>query len=127
MEGAFFLAKEFKDLLAEAIEWRGVSQKWLSIEARTTEASISRYLSGQHTPGSDMIARIATALSIHADFLLGLNPMILPDDKWSTDEQILVAVYRKSSPENREYVWHLLKRYADAREIAYLKAHNLLG
>ena len=37
----------FSNILRELLASRGVSQKWLADEAKTTEATISRYIAGK--------------------------------------------------------------------------------
>ena len=47
-----------------------LSQKDLAIKANITEASMSKYLSGERTPRVDVIVNLARALEITTDELL---------------------------------------------------------
>lgn len=50
---------------------KGLTQKELSLKANITEASMSKYLSGDRTPRIDVIVNIANALGVSVDSLLG--------------------------------------------------------
>lgn len=48
------------------------TQKWLAKETGVTEVSIWRYIQGERMPKADTIAKIAKALHVSADFILGM-------------------------------------------------------
>nr|DAO47314.1 MAG TPA: helix-turn-helix domain protein [Caudoviricetes sp.] len=50
---------------------QGLSQKQLAERIGVTEATISRYMTGDRTPKSSILANIATALHTTSDYLLG--------------------------------------------------------
>ncbi len=61
--------------LAEALRIRGRSQRWLSINAHVSQASVSAYLNGVHKRlALEVWIRIAKALDISLDWLAGLPP-----------------------------------------------------
>lgn len=53
------------------MEEKDLTQKELSQMANITEASMSKYLSGDRTPRIDVIVNIANALEVSVDSLLG--------------------------------------------------------
>ena len=70
----------FSNRLSEAIEARGVTQKWLAEKSFTTEATISRYVKQVNNPAVlTILADIARALEVSSDFLIGLTN--IPDEK----------------------------------------------
>lgn len=67
------MGKEFGDRLQGLLRDQGVTQKDLAIRIGTTEATISRYISGDREPKADVLANIATALHTTSDYLLGIE------------------------------------------------------
>lgn len=61
--------KRIKNIMNE----KGLTQKELSLKANITEASMSKYLSGDRIPRIDVIVNIANALEVSVDSLLGGN------------------------------------------------------
>ncbi len=50
-----------------------MTQRDLAERLNTTEATLSRYVSGSREPKADMLANIATALNTTSDYLLGIE------------------------------------------------------
>lgn len=67
------MGKEFGDRLQGLLRDQGVTQKELAIRIGATEATISRYVSGDREPKADVLANIATALHTTSDYLLGIE------------------------------------------------------
>ena len=67
------MGKEFGDRLKGLLQDQGVTQKELAIRIGATEATISRYVSGDREPKADVLANIATALHTTSDYLLGIE------------------------------------------------------
>ena len=57
--------------LTELLRQHGMSQKQLAELIGVTEATVSRYMTGDRTPKSGILANMATALHTTSDFLLG--------------------------------------------------------
>lgn len=57
--------------IEERIQELNMSQKELSEKVGVTEATISRYIKGDRIPRGDIIPKIALALNISADSLVG--------------------------------------------------------
>lgn len=53
---------------------RGMNQKGLAELIGVTEATISRYVTGERLPKSAILANMATALHTTSDYLLGKEP-----------------------------------------------------
>lgn len=67
------MSKEFGQRLLSLLQKQGVTQKELAERVNTTEATLSRYVSGDREPKADMLANIATALHTTSDYLLGIE------------------------------------------------------
>lgn len=61
----------FSDRLKEILDRRGMSQRDLAIKIETTEVSVSRYISGDRIPKGPIVLKIAQALNVQTDWLLG--------------------------------------------------------
>lgn len=53
------------------MEEQGMTQKELANKSNITEASMSKYLSGERRPRIDVVVNIANALGVSVDDLLG--------------------------------------------------------
>lgn len=62
---------KFNEQLRAVLKQKGMTQKLLAEKAGITESAISHYLAGDRFPRSRTIARIAGALNISVDTLLG--------------------------------------------------------
>ena len=67
------MSKAFGERLLSLLQKQGVTQKELAERINTTEATLSRYVSGDREPKADMLANISTALHTTSDFLLGID------------------------------------------------------
>lgn len=65
--------KEFGQRLLTLLQKQNMTQKQLADRVNTTEATLSRYISGAREPKADMLANIATALNTTSDYLLGIE------------------------------------------------------
>ena len=61
------------DRISEALKLRGMSQKELSKRIKSTEATVSRYVNNQRMPNANAVLRIAEALNVSTDYLIGLE------------------------------------------------------
>lgn len=67
------MSKEFGRRLSTLLQKQGMTQKELADRVNTTEATLSRYISGDREPKAEMVANIATALHTTSDYLLGIE------------------------------------------------------
>ena len=65
--------------LKKILESKGITQQDLAVMAETTGATISRYVNDNRTPNADLLSKIATALGISTDYLLGVTGTKLSD------------------------------------------------
>lgn len=65
-------ARKLRNLLKE----KGISQRELARRTGITAATICRYCNGSKTPGSKAIIKIAEALDVGTDYLLGTDTKI---------------------------------------------------
>ena len=63
--------EEFTTRTNEILKERGITQKELSKMSNITEASLSRYLSGDYVPRIDVVRNIAIALGVSVSYLIG--------------------------------------------------------
>lgn len=59
--------------IAVLLQHRDIQQKQLAEMLGITEATMSRYISGEREPKPAMLANIATALHTTSDYLLGIE------------------------------------------------------
>lgn len=67
MENLF--VKRLKKLIDEC----KTTQRDLAQDIGVTESTVSKYLSGERTPNTEILHNIATALNTTADYLLGID------------------------------------------------------
>lgn len=67
------MSKAFGQRLLSLLQKQGVTQKELADRINTTEATLSRYISGDREPKAETLANIATALHTTSDYLLDIE------------------------------------------------------
>lgn len=67
------MSKVFGQRILILLKKQGTTQKGLADRINTTEATLSRYVTGDREPKADMLANIATALHTTSDYLLGIE------------------------------------------------------
>lgn len=95
--------KKFSERLSLCMKQNGLNGAELSSLSGVIAATISRYLNGLRVPTVDNIIRLADALNVSVDYLLGLHDV--PDDK------ILISAYSIASCDDKHVLWTLLERY----------------
>lgn len=112
----------FSQRLNDALTLRNVSQKWLADEAKTTEATISRYINGKAAPTILVtIKDIAEALHVSTDYLLGLTNIPTSKENISTEERTILSVWAKVSADDKKVFFALLDKYLSNDEKQSLK------
>lgn len=112
---------DFPTRLAEAIELRGVTQKWLANEAETTEATVSRYLNGKTSPAILVIlGNLAKALNVSSDFLIGITNLPQSKETISDEEKIIISVWKNVSADDKRVFFALLDKYLTPNEKAII-------
>lgn len=67
------MSKVFGQRILILLKKQGTTQMELADRINTTEATLSRYVTGDREPKADMLANIATALHTTSDYLLGIE------------------------------------------------------
>ncbi len=111
-------AKQFKLLL----DRHGMTQKMMADRMNTTEATISRYVSGDRTPNIETAVDLAAALGVSLNDLVGIDP---PHVKRDPEIDILTDCYKQASGPVRQTVLSALK--IDATPEQKLALDNLLS
>lgn len=101
--------KIIKENLRNVIRQRGVTQAWLAEKADTTEATVSRYISGVHSPRIELIAKMATALNVSVDYLLGLSESSIPNKPPTPEMRTIISSYSRASAFTKKMVWMQLE------------------
>lgn len=99
-------------------EKRGMNQKQLADASRITQATISRIESGQVKElKSQALRRLAEALGVTVDYLVGRTPELTPDDivRSDPDAQFIFRGYEKLSSSAREQLKDFV-RFLEERE-----------
>lgn len=99
----------FPKQLKMLIEKRGMSQKHIADALDTTEATISRYISGDRMPSIEMAVGLADLLSVSLNELYGVDTPSSPAP--APDITVLLSCYQKTSFADRSVIWALLDRY----------------
>lgn len=105
-----------RDNLKDVMRQRGFTQALLAEKADITEATISRYLAGVHSPKIEYIAKMAAALNVSIDYLLGLSSSSIPDQPPSPEIRTLIAGYERADPHTKKMVWMQLDLYLTDEE-----------
>lgn len=93
---------------------RGLTQKEIADRLETTEATISRYVSGDRTPSIETAVELASMLNVSMDTLCGIDPPAV--ERQSPEITILVNCYKSASDEDRRVLWSLLNRYMSTEQ-----------
>lgn len=68
------MGRELGQRISDLLRSKGMQQRELAERIGLTEATMSRYISGERDPKPEVIANIATALHTTSDYLLGIEP-----------------------------------------------------
>lgn len=98
--------KEFKERVKNLMERDGISQKELANLSGISEASVSRYLSGDLKPRMDILTNIAKVFSVSTSYLVGEDDNLRESDAY---EETLCVVTRNKSKLNDEQKAELIK------------------
>lgn len=67
------MGKDLGNKILKLLNIQKMTQKDLAATLNTTEATISRYVSGDRDPKAEVLANIATSLHTTSDYLLGIE------------------------------------------------------
>jgi len=105
------------DRIQETRKSRGLNQEQLAELASLNRVTIAKYESGRIEPGAQALARIADALEVSIDYLLGRDEEPETDDTWTLREQlrrdpdmrVLFSAARTASPDHIRAAAAMLK------------------
>lgn len=99
----------FRQNLKQLIQSRGKTVKSFSADVNITEATLSRYLSGNRIPDLQYVVRLANYFGVSVDWLLGLS-----GDKFEVmppQLQEVVTLYSRATEDDRNVVQAVLAKY----------------
>ncbi len=67
------MSKAFGERLLSLLQKQNITQRELAERINSTEATLSRYVSGDREPKAEVLANIAMALHTSSDYLLGIE------------------------------------------------------
>ena len=113
-----FNQKLFVSRLRELLDEKEITQKELSSRIGVSEVTVSRYLSGDRTPRTDVINSISNFFNVSADYLLGNSDIRNPykeAPEQKTDEDIDLWLsktdgYKELPEEEREIISSIAKK-----------------
>lgn len=113
-----FNQKLFVSRLRELLDEKEITQKELSSRIGVSEVTVSRYLSGDRTPRTDVINSISNFFNVSADYLLGNSDIRNPykeSPEQKTDEDIDLWLsktdgYKELPEEDREIISSIAKK-----------------
>lgn len=116
----------FSERLKGILDSRGVNQVWIAEKANVTEATVSRYMTTDRVPRGDIVASIAKALDVSADYLLGVKDVQTPissgkGQEYGPEVRLLCTCFLKASPSDQKVIWTLLDKYMTPEEKGFLK------
>ena len=107
---------QFAFILRDLLDTKGITQKWLADKANTTEATISRYLSGKNQPEINIVVNIAKALGVSMDYLCALTDNATPKESLGAEILLLMRCYDRADTHDKKTLWTILERYMTAGE-----------
>lgn len=104
-----YSAKTFGAVLREYLSSHGISQKWVAENMHTTNATLSRYVSGERVPSVESLVELARVLNVSVDFLLGVEKPV--KSRVPADISILDECYEHAPAAIRKIIWTALDPY----------------
>lgn len=93
---------------------RGLTQKDIAERLDTTEATVSRYVSGIRTPNIETAVELASLFGVSMDTLCGIDPPAV--ERQPPEISILINCYKNASDEDRRVIWSFLNRYMSTEQ-----------
>ena len=111
-------AKILRDNMRDIMKQKGYTQQWLSEQTDIPDATISRYLSGVHNPKIEYVARMADALGVSVDYLLGRSTSAVPNQPPAPEIRTLIAAYERADLHTKRMSWMQLEMVLSDEEKA---------
>lgn len=100
----------FGRTLDSILKSRGITQRVFAEQLNTTEATVSRYCSGDRVPDITTLVKIAEMLNVTVGCLLGVEDSAIVE-RLSPDAVILVSCYRKATTAQANAIWSVLNGF----------------
>ena len=100
----------FGKTLDSLLKKRGIPQNVFAEQMNTTEATISRYCTGNRVPDIATLVRIASLLNVTVGGLLGIEDATVVE-RLSPEAVILVSCYQKATINQANAIWSVLKGF----------------
>lgn len=119
--------EDYKSILRRLLDDRCISQKVLADSIGTTEATISRCLSGVNVPSVNIMLAISVYLNVSLDFLMGRTP--IPDMKTRRDGQTFIIgnAFSRCTERDKGIIMAILSDYLTEEEASYLLENQNAG
>lgn len=102
----------FADRLKKTMDMRGMTQAQLAAASSQKEPTIHRYLKGKNkSPQIDILVKMASALNVTTDFLLGVTDIPNSSSNLSAEENLLLIAFSKANERDSALVWQILDVY----------------
>jgi len=98
----FTMSTNFGKRIIELMQKKQMTQKELADRIGTTEATISRYISGSRDPKSEVLANLATALNTTSDYLLGIEENGNPQHDIPSIKRLIARNAKKMTVEQKK-------------------------
>ena len=98
-------SKVLRENMRDIMKQKGFTQQWLSVQTDIPDATISRYLTGVHNPKIEYVARMAAAMGVSVDYMLGLSTSSVPAQPPSPEIRPLIAGYERADAHTKKMIW----------------------
>lgn len=111
--------QEIRDSLKSLMIQRGLTQTQLATETGIPESTISRYLTGVHRPKVEYVAKMASAMGVSVDYLLGLSTSSIPNEPPRPEIRALISAYERADAHTKKMIWMQLDLVLTDEEKAF--------
>lgn len=112
---------DFQHILNNYMIEHSISRAELAHACSTTEATIGRTLNGVTTPNSAFVLRLAEALGVSIDYLMGRTPCeYMIDDKRAQDI-IIGKLFSRCTERDQKIITTILEGYCSGFELVQLR------
>jgi transcriptional regulator with XRE-family HTH domain len=106
--------KRFSDNLKRALKLRGMSQQDLAQRSGLMPAAINHFVCSRRLPSLDNFIKLAEALNVSADYLLGRTDQPQMSDKPESNDDLAAAASRLSPSQMKTLIKIALTLSAEA-------------
>lgn len=111
-------AKVVQNNIKHVMSVHGYSQAWLCEKTGIPSATISRYITGRHAPNLDYMMKIAAAMNVSVDYLLGLTVSTKPGENVDPEIKAIIDGYERADAHTKKMFWMMLEPFLTNEEKA---------